>query len=142
MQDAVNERTAITWSWFAKIMDKLEVMLRFGNALLKSPVGSEISPDVVQSAASLNQSRKRKKAERKEEQHSSSQKREFFSYYISLMRAHTYENGDDLPYIDAMPFRHISMLAEAYLFHINAAEIIDNKLKMLLTDDAFVEVTT
>lgn len=95
----INERVTITWSWFAKIMDKLEVMLRFGNALLKSPVGSEISPDVVQSAASLNQSRKRKKAERKEEQHtsSSSSKREFFSYFMSLMRAHSYEQGDDLP---------------------------------------------
>lgn len=125
-------------------MDKLEVMLRFGNALLRSPVGSEISPDVAHSAASLNQNRRRKKTERKEEQHpsSSSYRRDFFGYYMSLMRAHTHEQGDDLPSIDSSPFRHMAMLAEAYLFHINVAEIIDKKLKVLSNNDEVVETVS
>lgn len=125
-------------------MDKIEVMLRFGNALLKSPVGTEISPD-MHSAASLNQSRSekrlRKKTERKDEQHSSSSKRDFFGYFMSLMRAHSSENGDEMPFIDPAPFRHVSMLAEAYLFHMNIAELIDLKLKSIVIGEPDVCVS-
>jgi hypothetical protein len=119
-------------------MDKIEVMLRFGNALLKSPVGPEISPD-MHSAASLNQSRNekrsRKKIDKKDEQHSSSGKREFFGYFMSLMRAHSSENGDEMPFIDANPFRHIALIAEAYLFHTNISELIDSKLNILSAEE-------
>ncbi|KAI6227249.1 hypothetical protein M3Y95_00706900 [Aphelenchoides besseyi] len=59
-QKVISERVAPTWNWFTRIMDQLEIMLRYGSAFLKSPMGSEFSPDAMLSSSSLANSRSEK----------------------------------------------------------------------------------
>jgi hypothetical protein len=105
-------------------MDQIEVMLRFGNALLKSPASVELNPDILLQ----KEKHLRKRSDRKDE-YSPSSKREFFGYFMSLMRTNSSENGDDMPMINPNPYRHLALIAEAYLFHMNITELIDPKLK-------------
>lgn len=125
-------------------MDRIEVMLRFGNALLKSPVGADLNIETGSPTGRSN--KKDRKKEKRDLSAPVSYKREFYNYFMSLMRSHSGENGDDMPSIESTPFRHIALIAEAYLYHINVVEIFQPKLarlekarvrKILLIKDIF-----
>ncbi|CAD5229165.1 unnamed protein product [Bursaphelenchus okinawaensis] len=122
LKDLVNDRLELTWTWFQKIMDRIEAMLRFGNALLKSPAYADISFDSSSSKSS--------KKEKKKEAVSSpvSNKRDFYNYFMALMRSHSSENGDEMPVIESTPFRHVSLIAEGYLYHVNISELFHDNL--------------
>jgi hypothetical protein len=49
------------------------------------------------------------------------------------MRSHSAENGDALPIIEYKALRSVAFVAEAFLFHINALEILETKISN--TDD-------
>ncbi|CAD5234617.1 unnamed protein product [Bursaphelenchus xylophilus] len=121
----INHRLDLTWTWFQKIMDRMEAMLRFGNALLKSPAYADLSFE--QSPSRL--SKREKRREKKEQMVAAiSSKRDFYNYFMSLMRSHSSENGDEMPVIESTPFRHISLIAEAFLYHTNISELFHDKL--------------
>ncbi|KAI6173317.1 E3 ubiquitin-protein ligase UBR5 [Aphelenchoides besseyi] len=133
-QKVIIERVAPTWNWFTRIMDQLEIMLRYGSAFLKSPMARmQCFHRLRWPPVAAKNDRVEKRTEK--EDPATSAKHEFFGYFMSLMRTHSAEAGDDMPFMEPAPFRHLSLMAEAYLFHINIGELLETKTQKIAAND-------
>lgn len=53
---------------------------------------------------------------------------DFINYFLSLMRSHSSENGDDLPVIEFGTLKSLIYVADAYLLFIDMLEKIDSQI--------------
>lgn len=47
-------------------------------------------------------------------------RREFISYCLSLMRAHSNEHGDSLPVLDVSSLKHVAYVLDALVYYMRA----------------------
>ena len=109
-----------------------------GSAFLKSPSGADWRHDPLLGGGRGERCLVRK-TERKEES-TSAARHEFFGYFMSLMRTHSDEAGDELPFLEPAPFRHLALVVEAYLFHMNVAELVTTRLRRRTRDESATTV--
>uniref|UniRef100_W8BVH1 HECT-type E3 ubiquitin transferase n=1 Tax=Ceratitis capitata TaxID=7213 RepID=W8BVH1_CERCA len=112
----VEQRLKSTWNWMYSIMDGTEPQLKFGTYLANytdpahplHPLNvntQNVSNQSTSSAAGVNMI-------------GSSSRRDFFTYCLSLMRAHTSEHRDALPVLDITAFRHIAYVFDGFIYYM------------------------
>lgn len=122
-------------------MDRTEAKLKFGNSLASSSIGSFISANIdAEKARSVEIKKEDKRYKKKEqtrcdlrktgvvnesEQSNNSNRSELCTYFLSLLRSHSSENGDDLPVIEFNALKSVAFVVEAYLFHINLLDELE-----------------
>uniref|UniRef100_A0A915EF78 E3 ubiquitin-protein ligase UBR5 n=1 Tax=Ditylenchus dipsaci TaxID=166011 RepID=A0A915EF78_9BILA len=130
----IENRLQPTWDWLHLIMDRTEAKLKFGNALSSSSVGHLINAmDIEKSQApEISKERRYKKklessAMKRIDDHSTQNAgSQLCSYFLSLLRSHSSEAGDDLPIIEFNSLKSVAFVVEAYLHHINLLDDLNN----------------
>lgn len=124
-------------------MDRTEAKLKFGNSLASSSIGAFISANNETGKARTLELKKEEKRHKKKENHKTdskknvnnynvSNKSDFFcSYFFSLLRSHSSENGDNFPVIEFNVLKSVAFIVEAYLFHINLMDELEIKISAL-----------
>lgn len=102
----INNRLQVVWNWLHLIMDTTEAKLKFGNALTAALTNENIS-------------------------HNTSNQNDICFYFLSLLRSHSSESGDELPAIEHDALKAIVFVVEAYLFHINVVDQQDLQIQQL-----------
>lgn len=129
-------------------MDRTETKLKFGNSLASSSIGTFISSNIeAEKTRTLDPKKDDKRYKKKdhykndskknpgESDQSNSNRSELCSYFLSLLRSHSSENGDDLPVIEFNALKSVTFVVEAYLFHINLIDELESKLSSLSKAD-------
>ncbi|XP_050538326.1 E3 ubiquitin-protein ligase UBR5 isoform X3 [Daktulosphaira vitifoliae] len=118
LQNIIEKSLKPTWDWLMAIMDSTEAQLRFGASLTQSsdpqhprhPLHSNNSSNPI-SASSSGSSNSNSAVE---------PRREFISYCLSLMRAHSNEHGDSLPVLDVSSLKHVAYVLDALVYYMRA----------------------
>ncbi|XP_017139652.1 E3 ubiquitin-protein ligase hyd isoform X1 [Drosophila miranda] len=120
VQAFVEKRLKSTWDWMFTVMDGTEAQLKFGAYLtnytdpnhplhplnLSGPSTNNQTPTPTTSTSiGVNVL-------------GSNSRRDFFTYCLSLMRAHTSEHRDALPVLDITALRHIAYVLDAFIYYM------------------------
>ncbi|XP_050433400.1 E3 ubiquitin-protein ligase UBR5 isoform X2 [Adelges cooleyi] len=128
-QDTYNLQTIIekslkpTWDWLMAIMDSTEAQLRFGASLTQTSdpqhprhplhpstiANTPLSPPASSGIGTSNSNNP-----------AIEPRREFISYCLSLMRAHSNEHGDSLPVLDVSSLKHVAYVLDALVYYMRA----------------------
>lgn len=103
-----------TWDWILNVMDATEAQLKFGASLTNSadrshplhPLHSTTGSTSVGVSGGLSETQP--------------SRREFLTYCLSLMRAHSSEHRDSLPVLDVTSLRHIAYVLDAIIFYMRS----------------------
>lgn len=114
VQSLLETRLKQTWNWVFSVMDGTEAQLKFGAYLTNSTdqahplpsMNSNSQSNTTQGNIGINILG------------STSSRREFFTYCLSLMRAHTSEHRDSLPVLDITALRHIAYVLDGIIFYM------------------------
>lgn len=144
-------------------MDRSEARLKFGNSLATSSISSFIIASIdAERARAMDTSGKKSDDKRKRKDATAidrlaaaeakralaaagdgeptmsiggTQRADFCGYFLSLLRSHSSENGDDLPIIEYNALKSVVFVVEAYLFHINLMDELNAILAEKTSDD-------
>ncbi|XP_062127292.1 E3 ubiquitin-protein ligase hyd [Drosophila sulfurigaster albostrigata] len=120
VQAFVEKRLKPTWDWMFTVMDGTEAQLKFGAYLANyTDPNHPLHPLNLSAQATSNQSPSTPNtASVGVNVIGSSSRRDFFTYCLSLMRAHTSEHRDALPVLDITALRHIAYVLDAFVFYM------------------------
>ncbi|XP_055902383.1 E3 ubiquitin-protein ligase hyd isoform X2 [Eupeodes corollae] len=152
-QSFLETRLKQTWNWVFSVMDGTEAQLKFGANLTNTTDQSHSLPTMNSNNQNTNQGNIGINI-----LGSTSSRREFFTYCLSLMRAHTSEHRDSLPVLDITALRHIAYVLDGIIFYMrnensdkfdtnsekqtcepNANEQAKNDSNQLLQEDPIIE---
>lgn len=114
LQKRVEEKLKPTWDWVLSVMDATEAQLKFGASLTNSAdPANPLHPLHHPAGASAINVGGISDAQ--------PSRREFLTYCLSLMRAHSSEHRDSLPVLDVTSLRHIAYVLDAIIFYMRSA---------------------
>ncbi|GAB0097413.1 E3 ubiquitin-protein ligase hyd [Sergentomyia squamirostris] len=121
LQRYIETRLKSTWDWILTVMDATEAQLKFGASLTHSadpshplhPLHPPHHPPATTSSGSMGVSGLGSDSQ--------PSRREFLTYCLSLMRAHSSEHRDSLPVLDITALRHIAYVLDAIIFYMRSA---------------------
>ncbi|XP_030371392.1 E3 ubiquitin-protein ligase hyd isoform X3 [Scaptodrosophila lebanonensis] len=121
VQGFMERRLKPTWDWMFSVMDGTEAQLKFGayltnytdpthplhplNLSAQSNTNQSPSPSATSASVGINVL-------------GSNSRRDFFTYCLSLMRAHTSEHRDALPVLDITALRHVAYVLDAFIYYM------------------------
>ncbi|XP_055677386.1 E3 ubiquitin-protein ligase hyd isoform X2 [Lutzomyia longipalpis] len=122
LQKYIETRLKSTWDWILTVMDATEAQLKFGASLTNSADPSHplhpLHPPHHPTTSSSGSSSMGVSGLGNDSQPS---RREFLTYCLSLMRAHSSEHRDSLPVLDITALRHIAYVLDAIIFYMRSA---------------------
>ncbi|XP_055848021.1 E3 ubiquitin-protein ligase hyd [Episyrphus balteatus] len=113
VQSLLETRLKQTWNWVFSVMDGTEAQLKFGAYLTNTTDQAHPVQPMNSNSQSTNQGNIGINI-----LGSTSSRREFFTYCLSLMRAHTSEHRDSLPVLDITALRHIAYVLDGIIFYM------------------------
>ncbi|XP_017473114.1 PREDICTED: E3 ubiquitin-protein ligase hyd isoform X1 [Rhagoletis zephyria] len=158
LQIYIENRLKGTWDWMYSIMDGTEPQLKFGAYLANFTDPSH--PLHPLNLNAQNSSSQTNSSSAGINMIGSSTRRDFFTYCLSLMRAHTSEHRDALPVLDITAFRHIAYVFDGFIYYMrnntsfyekvdqcsninipntNENEDIDDEFSNVTNEEIFVE---
>ncbi|XP_059219991.1 E3 ubiquitin-protein ligase hyd isoform X2 [Stomoxys calcitrans] len=121
LQEFVEKCLKPTWDWMFSVMDSTEAQLKFGAYLTNYT-------DPAHPLHPLNLSAQNNSTQSNGQSNTtssiginvlaSSSRRDFFTYCLSLMRAHTSEHRDALPVLDIAALRHIAYVLDGFIYYM------------------------
>ncbi|ESN90470.1 hypothetical protein HELRODRAFT_71154 [Helobdella robusta] len=151
-------RLKSTWDWLVGIMDATEAQLRFGSVLTGSssfmhPYKSAYSQRGGLAASSLNHpsqasiSMNRTAMPTKPPTTSAtnsfvdgnSARRDYLTYALSLMRAHSREHYNTLPSTDITSLKHVAYVLDALIYYMRSGNDMDNSIKDSMSVQSWLE---
>ncbi|XP_067616130.1 E3 ubiquitin-protein ligase hyd isoform X2 [Eurosta solidaginis] len=145
LQVSIEDRMKTTWEWMYLIMDGIEPQLKFGTYLANCTDSTHpLHPLNLDAQISTNQSSSTSAGTN---MICSSTRRDFFTYCLSLMRAHTSEHRDTMPVLDIAAFRHIAYVFDAFIyymrnnsgFHEKESAEVDEELCSAPNEEVFLD---
>ncbi|XP_064552253.1 E3 ubiquitin-protein ligase hyd [Drosophila montana] len=119
VQAFVEKRLKPTWDWMFTVMDGTEAQLKFGAYLTNyTDPNHPLHPLNLSAQAATSQASTSTSTTVGVNVIGSSSRRDFFTYCLSLMRAHTSEHRDALPVLDITALRHISYVLDAFVYYM------------------------
>ncbi|XP_017846381.1 E3 ubiquitin-protein ligase hyd isoform X2 [Drosophila busckii] len=121
VQSFVERRLKPTWDWMFTVMDGTEAQLKFGAYLTNyTDPTHPLHPLNLSSQATTNQTSTTPSTAATVGVNvvGSNSRRDFFTYCLSLMRAHTSEHRDALPVLDITALRHIAYVLDAFVYYM------------------------
>ncbi|XP_017873446.1 PREDICTED: E3 ubiquitin-protein ligase hyd isoform X2 [Drosophila arizonae] len=119
VQAFVEKRLKPTWDWMFTVMDGTEAQLKFGAYLTNyTDPNHPLHPLNLSAQATTSQASTSTSTNVGVNVIGSSSRRDFFTYCLSLMRAHTSEHRDALPVLDITALRHISYVLDAFVYYM------------------------
>ncbi|XP_017092018.2 E3 ubiquitin-protein ligase hyd [Drosophila bipectinata] len=120
VQNFVEKRLKATWDWMFTVMDGTEAQLKFGAYLTNyTDPNHPLHPLNLSAQASTNQTPAPTTSTTVGvNMMGSNSRRDFFTYCLSLMRAHTSEHRDALPVLDITALRHIGYVLDAFVYYM------------------------
>ncbi|XP_034475601.1 E3 ubiquitin-protein ligase hyd [Drosophila innubila] len=119
VQAFVEKRLKPTWDWMFTVMDGTEAQLKFGAYLTNyTDPTHPLHPLNLSQQATTSQASIPTSTTVGANVIGSSSRRDFFTYCLSLMRAHTSEHRDALPVLDITALRHIAYVLDAFVFYM------------------------
>jgi E3 ubiquitin-protein ligase EDD1 len=123
------------WEWLMSILDSTEAQLRFGSALSSATD----SGSMTISAMGVNRGSRSSAGDRgylgRASTSSSTDpvvsRRDFLTYALSLMRAHSSEHSDSLPVLDVSALKHVAYVLDALVYCMRAGVSKNNRLDAL-----------
>ncbi|XP_054747498.1 E3 ubiquitin-protein ligase hyd isoform X1 [Anastrepha obliqua] len=116
LQIYIEKRLKRTWDWMYAIMDGTEPQLKFGAYLTNFT--DPTHPLHPLNLNAQNNSNQTSSSSVGINMIGSSTRRDFFTYCLSLMRAHTSEHRDALPVLDITAFRHIAYVFDGFIYYM------------------------
>ncbi|KAL9891475.1 E3 ubiquitin-protein ligase hyd isoform X1 [Glossina fuscipes] len=108
-----------TWDWMFSIMDSTEAQLKFGAYLTNyTDPAHPLHPLNLTAQNNPNQTNNGGNSSVGMNILGSSSRRDFFTYCLSLMRAHTSEHRDALPVLDITAQRHIAFVLDGFIYYM------------------------
>ncbi|KAK6168099.1 hypothetical protein SNE40_021993 [Patella caerulea] len=133
-----------TWDWLISVLDTTEAQLRFGTAL--SNTTDPVAPTHLQHPPP-NRNLRERSAQQLETRilqqitttttgrrtrfgayagtDGNSARRDFLTYALSLMRAHSAEHSDSLPIIDIAAMKHVAYVFDALIYYMRSGAETD-----------------
>ncbi|TMW46195.1 hypothetical protein DOY81_008725 [Sarcophaga bullata] len=164
LQEFVERCLKPTWDWMFSVMDSTEAQLKFGAYLTNyadpshplHPLNLNSQSNTTQSNSSGGNSA----AAVGINIMASTSRRDFFTYCLSLMRAHTSEHRDALPVLDITALRHIAYVLDGFIYYMrndtnfyekseglqsgslnaNENDDTDDELSNITSDDPYGEI--
>ncbi|XP_055716882.1 E3 ubiquitin-protein ligase hyd isoform X7 [Phlebotomus papatasi] len=122
LQRYIETRLKSTWDWILTVMDATEAQLKFGASLTHSADPSHpLHPLHPPHHPPSNGSGSGSMGVSGLGSDSQPSRREFLTYCLSLMRAHSSEHRDSLPVLDITALRHIAYVLDAIIFYMRSA---------------------
>ncbi|KAH8242648.1 hypothetical protein KR032_000861, partial [Drosophila birchii] len=120
VQTFVEKRLKATWDWMFTVMDGTEAQLKFGAYLTNyTDPNHPLHPLNLSAQASSSQApAPATSTSVGVNMMGSNSRRDFFTYCLSLMRAHTSEHRDALPVLDITALRHIGYVLDAFVYYM------------------------
>ncbi|KAH8294942.1 hypothetical protein KR018_004468 [Drosophila ironensis] len=120
VQAFVEKRLKATWDWMFTVMDGTEAQLKFGAYLTNyTDPNHPLHPLNLSAQASNNQAPSPASSPSVGvNMMGSNSRRDFFTYCLSLMRAHTSEHRDALPVLDITALRHIAYVLDGFVYYM------------------------
>ncbi|XP_016930962.4 E3 ubiquitin-protein ligase hyd [Drosophila suzukii] len=121
VQAFVEKRLKATWDWMFTVMDGTEAQLKFGAYLTNyTDPNHPLHPLNLSAQASTSQTPAPATSSSVSGVNvmGSNSRRDFFTYCLSLMRAHTSEHRDALPVLDITALRHIAYVLDAFVYYM------------------------
>ncbi|XP_075147167.1 E3 ubiquitin-protein ligase hyd isoform X2 [Haematobia irritans] len=121
LQEFVEKCLRPTWDWMFSVMDSTEAQLKFGAYLTNyTDSAHPLHPLNLSAQNNSNQSSNQSNSAPSAGINilSSSSRRDFFTYCLSLMRAHTSEHRDALPVLDIAALRHIAYVLDGFIYYM------------------------
>ncbi|KAL7740186.1 hypothetical protein ACLKA6_003892 [Drosophila palustris] len=119
VQAFVEKRLKPTWDWMFTVMDGTEAQLKFGAYLTNyTDPNHPLHPLNLSQQATTSQASTPPSTTVGVNVIGSNSRRDFFTYCLSLMRAHTSEHRDALPVLDITALRHIAYVLDAFVFYM------------------------
>ncbi|XP_022226183.2 E3 ubiquitin-protein ligase hyd isoform X3 [Drosophila obscura] len=120
VQAFVETRLKSTWDWMFTVMDGTEAQLKFGAYLTNyTDPNHPLHPLNLSGQSTNNQtSAPATSTSIGVNVLGSNSRRDFFTYCLSLMRAHTSEHRDALPVLDITALRHIAYVLDAFVYYM------------------------
>ncbi|ESO86003.1 hypothetical protein LOTGIDRAFT_129991 [Lottia gigantea] len=128
-----------TWDWLISVLDTTEAQLRFGTALSNNT--DPAAPQHPQHSSHIRNLRERStQPETRVLQQittgrrtrfgafgsdGNSARRDFLTYALSLMRAHSSEHSDSLPIIDIAAMKHVAYVFDALIYYMRSGQDSD-----------------
>ncbi|XP_001947833.2 E3 ubiquitin-protein ligase UBR5 isoform X3 [Acyrthosiphon pisum] len=124
LQIIIEKSLKPTWDWLMAIMDSTEAQLRFGASLTQSsdpqhprhPLHSTTTTNTTNSIPTTSSGI----GATSNNNPAVEPRREFISYCLSLMRAHSNEHGDSLPVLDVSSLKHVAYVLDALVYYMRA----------------------
>ncbi|KAM7362066.1 E3 ubiquitin-protein ligase hyd isoform 4-T4 [Cochliomyia hominivorax] len=121
LQEFVEKCLKPTWDWMFSVMDSTEAQLKFG-AYLTNYTDPTHPLHPLNLTAQNNSNQQNSSGSNASSVGinimSSSSRRDFFTYCLSLMRAHTSEHRDALPVLDITALRHIAYVLDGFIYYM------------------------
>ncbi|EDV98558.1 E3 ubiquitin-protein ligase hyd [Drosophila grimshawi] len=119
VQAFVEKRLKPTWDWMFTVMDGTEAQLKFGAYLTNyTDPNHPLHPLNLSAQATTSQTSTSTSSSVGVNVIGSSSRRDFFTYCLSLMRAHTSEHRDALPVLDITALRHMAYVLDAFVYYM------------------------
>ncbi|XP_025408185.1 E3 ubiquitin-protein ligase UBR5 isoform X3 [Sipha flava] len=124
LQIIIEKSLKPTWDWLMAIMDSTEAQLRFGASLTQSsdpqhprhPLHSTTTSNTTNTLPTTSSGI----GSNSNNNQTVEPRREFISYCLSLMRAHSNEHGDSLPVLDVSSLKHVAYVLDALVYYMRA----------------------
>ncbi|XP_022162662.1 E3 ubiquitin-protein ligase UBR5 isoform X4 [Myzus persicae] len=124
LQIIIEKSLKPTWDWLMAIMDSTEAQLRFGASLTQSsdpqhprhPLHSTTTNNTTNTIPTTSSGI----GATSNNNQAVEPRREFISYCLSLMRAHSNEHGDSLPVLDVSSLKHVAYVLDALVYYMRA----------------------
>ena len=154
-----------TWDWLMTIMDSTEGQLRFGCSLANSTGSMAPYTSTTLSSTRTTQSMSRRTNDENRNQSSerrnvarrggsnggghpritsghhtatdiNASRRDFLSYVMSLMRAHSNEHFDCLPVLDVASLKHVAYVFDSLIYYMKAGSDESNANTIRMSSDS------
>ncbi|XP_037810400.1 E3 ubiquitin-protein ligase hyd isoform X2 [Lucilia sericata] len=164
LQEFVEKCLKPTWDWMFSVMDSTEAQLKFGAYLTNyTDPTHPLHPLNLTAQNNTNQQNNSGSSTATSvgiNIMASTSRRDFFTYCLSLMRAHTSEHRDALPVLDITALRHIAYVLDGFIYYMrndtnfyeknegiqssslnaNENDDTDDELSNITSDDPYGEV--
>ncbi|XP_058978714.1 E3 ubiquitin-protein ligase hyd isoform X2 [Musca domestica] len=152
LQEFVEKCLKPTWDWMFSVMDSTEAQLKFGAYLTNyTDPAHPLHPLNLSAQNNSNQNNSQSNSAGAVGMNilASTSRRDFFTYCLSLMRAHTSEHRDALPVLDIAALRHIAYVLDGFIYYMRndtsfyekSEGIVSNTLNTNENDDTDDELS-
>lgn len=118
IQTYLEKRLKPTWDWMFSVLDSTEAQLKFGTYLTNSTDPSHPHHPLNFNTSQQNSSTLSSSGNNGSNSPVGSSRRDFLTYCLSLMRAHTSEHRDALPVLDITALRHIAYVLDSFIYYL------------------------